>query len=95
MIDAQYETLMRENMKLEREISELKEMLEQEKSEKAQLFDINEDNKVLISKLSKELEVAKKKLTEELVEKKIETEKWNMMLKLSVYDMKLIDVRKK
>lgn len=70
MIDAQYETLMRENMKLEREISELKEMLEQERSEKAQLFDINEDNKVLISKLGKELEVAKKKLTEELVDKR-------------------------
>jgi predicted nucleic acid-binding Zn-ribbon protein len=57
-------------MKLERDISELKEMLEQERAEKGQLLDHNEDNKILIGKLNKELEVAKKKLTEELDEKR-------------------------
>lgn len=70
MIDAQYETLMRENMKQERDIAELKELLEQERAEKEQLMDHNEDNKMLINKLSKEYEVAKKKLTEELVDRR-------------------------
>lgn len=70
MLDPQYETLMRENMKLERDIAEFKEMLEQERAEKNQILDHNEDNKMLINKLSKELDVAKKKLTEELVDKR-------------------------
>lgn len=61
---------MRENMKLERDIAEFKEMLEQERAEKNQILDHNEDNKMLINKLSKELDVAKKKLTEELVDKR-------------------------
>jgi len=42
-MDAQYETLMRENMLKERENAELKEMLEQERAEKAQLLDHYED----------------------------------------------------
>jgi len=70
MTDAQYETLMRENMKLERDYSEVREMLEQERAEKEQLMGHNEDNKNLINKLSKEYEIAKKKLTEELVNKR-------------------------
>lgn len=70
MLDPQYETTMRENMKLERDCSELKEMLEQERAEKSQLMDQYNDNKNLISKLSKELDVAKRKLTEELVDKR-------------------------
>jgi predicted nuclease with TOPRIM domain len=44
MSEAKYETVMRENMNLEREISELKECLEQERAEKEQLLEHNEDN---------------------------------------------------
>lgn len=70
MSDAQYETLMRENMRMERENAEIREILERERAEKEQLMNHNEDNKNLISKLSKEYDVAKKKLTDELMDKK-------------------------
>ena len=76
-MDSQYEALMRQNAQLERDVSELKELLEQERAEKNQLLNHNEDNKLLIGKLNRELEVARKKLVEDVVnnnERKIKYE---------------------
>jgi chromosome segregation ATPase len=69
MYDPQHETVMRENMKLEREKAELKELVEQLNAEKDQLINLNEDNKTLVLKISKEYDVSKNKLTQELVDK--------------------------